>query len=82
MFLTKYTVEAIFSGAPVTRVTGAVYSSKAVGEPPSLLAAGLPSAIRSAVNEYRKSQGLKEKTDLLTDIPMTAGKIIACCTVE
>ncbi len=55
------------------RPTSACYSSKGIGEPPMMMAAGVPLAVRQAVASYRSDHGHNEWFHL--DIPMTSDKI-------
>jgi len=66
---------ALLRGAPNPR---AVYSSKAVGEPPLFLAASVFWAIKSAVASYRSAES--GKTDgFHLDSPATAERIRLAC---
>ncbi len=55
------------------RPTSACYSSKAVGEPPLLLAMGVPQAVRMALTSYRADHGVVGWFNL--DIPLTCDKV-------
>lgn len=65
---------ALLKGAPNPR---AVYSSKAVGEPPLFLASSAFFAIKEAIIDYRKSHGLD--VDFKFHSPATAAKIRMAC---
>lgn len=51
----------------------AVYSSKAVGEPPLFLASSIFFAIRNAIEDARREEGLEEKFLLVS--PATSARI-------
>lgn len=55
----------------------AVYSSKAVGEPPLFLASSIFFAIRNAIADARREENLNEKFDLVS--PATAARIRVAC---
>lgn len=65
---------ALLKGAPNPR---AVYSSKAVGEPPLFLASSIFFAIRNAVEEARKEENLNEKFSFVS--PATSARIRMAC---
>lgn len=66
---------SLLKGAPNPR---AVYSSKAVGEPPLLLASSVYFAIRDAIDAYRK-QELGREDYYRLDSPATPAKIRLLC---
>ncbi|KAK9496648.1 hypothetical protein O3M35_013084 [Rhynocoris fuscipes] len=66
---------SLLKGAPNPR---AVYSSKAVGEPPLFLAASIFFAIREAIKSARKDAGLPNEWFSL-DSPATAARIRMAC---
>lgn len=66
---------ALLKGAPNPR---AVYSSKAVGEPPLFLASSIFFAIRDAVEEARKEEGFEGKFEFVS--PATSARIRMACT--
>jgi len=76
---------ALLPHDPTKAVAGVVYRSKAVGEPPSLLAMAVPSAVRAAVAAYRADHGLTDWFDLGGvggvggDLPLTADKVRLAC---
>ncbi|ESO07509.1 hypothetical protein HELRODRAFT_110470 [Helobdella robusta] len=57
----------------------AVYSSKAIGEPPLLLAISVVGAIRQAITSARKDAGLSDNWFRL-DSPLTCERIRMACT--
>lgn len=65
---------ALLKGAPNPR---AVYSSKAVGEPPLFLASSVLFAIKDAIRSARKEVGVDISFRL--DAPATAAKIRMAC---
>lgn len=65
---------ALLKGAPNPR---AVYSSKAVGEPPLFLASSIYFAIKEAIREARLDQGLTDEYHFTS--PATAAKIRMAC---
>lgn len=65
---------ALLKGAPNPR---AVYSSKAVGEPPLFLASSIFFAIRDAIEEARKEEGLDTKFKFIS--PATSARIRMAC---
>lgn len=65
---------SLLKGAPNPR---AVYSSKAVGEPPLFLASSIFFAIREAIKSARKDEGLNERFDLVS--PATSARIRMAC---
>ncbi len=65
---------SLLTGAPNPR---AVYSSKAVGEPPLFLASSIFFAIKEAIGEARKEENLDPHFYLSS--PATAGKIRMAC---
>lgn len=65
---------ALLKGAPNPR---AVYSSKAVGEPPLFLASSIFFAIRNAIEDARREEGLEEKFLLVS--PATSARIRMAC---
>lgn len=66
---------AMLTGAPNPK---AIYSSKAVGEPPLFLGASIYFAIHDAIKAARKDEGLNCKFELTA--PATCAKIrMACC---
>uniref|UniRef100_A0AAG5CVM4 Xanthine dehydrogenase n=1 Tax=Anopheles atroparvus TaxID=41427 RepID=A0AAG5CVM4_ANOAO len=65
---------SLLTGAPNPR---AVYSSKAVGEPPLFLASSIFLAIRDAIAAARKEEGLDEEFTLVS--PATSSRIRSAC---
>lgn len=65
---------SLLKGAPNPR---AVYSSKAVGEPPLFLASSIFFAIKEAIKEARKEEGLTGYFDLFA--PATSARIRMAC---
>jgi xanthine dehydrogenase/oxidase len=65
---------SLLTGAPNPR---AVYSSKAVGEPPLFLASSIFFAIKRAIEEARKEENLTEDFDLVS--PATSSRIRMAC---
>lgn len=65
---------SLLKGAPNPR---AVYSSKAVGEPPLFLASSIFFAIREAIKSARKDEGLNDRVDLIS--PATSARIRMAC---
>lgn len=66
---------SLLRGAPNPR---AVYSSKAVGEPPLFLASTIFFAIKEAIKDARKEEGLTDWFELHS--PATAARIRMACT--
>ena len=58
--------------------TSACYSSKGVGEPPFVLATGIPSAARMAISSYRSDLGF-EKEWINLNPPLTPRKLSLLC---
>lgn len=56
----------------------AVYSSKAVGEPPLFLASSIFFAIKNAIYDARKEENLDDQFDLVS--PATSARIRVACT--
>lgn len=65
---------SLLKGAPNPR---AVYSSKAVGEPPLFMASSILFAIKEAIKDARRDEGLSDKFDLVS--PATSGRIRMAC---
>lgn len=65
---------SLLKGAPNPR---AVYSSKAVGEPPLFLASSVLFAIKEAIKDARREEGLSEKFQLFS--PATSARIRMAC---
>ncbi|XP_037944035.1 xanthine dehydrogenase-like [Teleopsis dalmanni] len=65
---------SLLTGAPNPR---AVYSSKAVGEPPLFIGAAAYFAIKNAISHARTERGLS--TDFTLNAPATAAKIRMAC---
>lgn len=65
---------SLLKGAPNPR---AVYSSKAVGEPPLFLASSILFAIKEAIKDARREEGLSEKFQLIS--PATSARIRMAC---
>uniref|UniRef100_A0A182PJ61 Aldehyde oxidase/xanthine dehydrogenase a/b hammerhead domain-containing protein n=1 Tax=Anopheles epiroticus TaxID=199890 RepID=A0A182PJ61_9DIPT len=65
---------SLLTGAPNPR---AVYSSKAVGEPPLFLASSIFFAIRDAITAARKEENLTEEFTLIS--PATSSRIRTAC---
>lgn len=65
---------SLLKGAPNPR---AVYSSKAVGEPPLFLASSILFAIKEAVKDARRDEGLSDKFQLIS--PATSARIRMAC---
>lgn len=65
---------SLLKGAPNPR---AVYSSKAVGEPPLFLASTVFFAIKEAIKAARRDEGLSERFDLIS--PATSARIRMAC---
>ncbi|XP_055300085.1 xanthine dehydrogenase isoform X3 [Sitodiplosis mosellana] len=65
---------SLLKGAPNPR---AVYSSKAVGEPPLFLASSIFFAIREAIKSARKDEGLNERVELVS--PASSARIRMAC---
>ncbi|CAG0915180.1 unnamed protein product [Notodromas monacha] len=65
---------ALLKGAPNPH---AIYSSKAVGEPPLFLSASIFFAVREAIAEYRKQNGITAHFQL--DSPATSERIRMLC---
>lgn len=66
---------SLLRGAPNPR---AVYSSKAVGEPPLFLASSIFFAIKEAVKDARKEEGLTDWFEFHS--PATSARIRMACT--
>ena len=58
--------------------TSAAFSSKGIGEPPLLLAVGIPSAVRMAVGSYRQDRGFEDEWINLKP-PLTPEKVAMVC---
>ena len=58
--------------------TSAAFSSKGIGEPPLLLAVGIPSAVRMAVGSYRQDRGFEDEWINLKP-PLTPKKVAMVC---
>lgn len=65
---------SLLKGAPNPR---AVYSSKAVGEPPLFLASSIFFAIKEAIKEARREEGLDDNFPLIS--PATSARIRMAC---
>lgn len=65
---------SLLKGAPNPR---AVYSSKAVGEPPLFLASSVFFAIKEAIKDARKEEDLSEQFQLIS--PATSARIRMAC---
>lgn len=65
---------SLLKGAPNPR---AVYSSKAVGEPPLFLASSIFFAIKEAIKEARREEGLDDNFQLIS--PATSARIRMAC---
>jgi xanthine dehydrogenase/oxidase len=65
---------SLMTGAPNPR---AVYSSKAIGEPPLFLASSVYFAIKEAISAARKEENLSEEFFLQS--PATAARIRMAC---
>lgn len=65
---------SLLKGAPNPR---AVYSSKAVGEPPLFLASSIFFAIKEAIKSARRDEGLDENFHLIS--PATSARIRMAC---
>ncbi|KAL5284170.1 XDH.2 family protein [Megaselia abdita] len=65
---------SILTGAPNPR---AIYSSKAIGEPPLFIGAAPYFAIQEAISAYRKDQGLSEEIEFRS--PATSARIRMAC---
>lgn len=65
---------SLLKGAPNPR---AVYSSKAVGEPPLFLASSIFFAIKEAIKSARREEGLPENFQLIS--PATSARIRMAC---
>ncbi|KPI92786.1 Xanthine dehydrogenase [Papilio xuthus] len=65
---------SLLKGAPNPR---AVYSSKAVGEPPLFLAASVFFAIKEAIKAYREEQGIC--SEFVLEAPATCARIRMAC---
>lgn len=65
---------SLLKGAPNPR---AVYSSKAVGEPPLFLASSVFFAIKEAIKDARREEGLSETFPLIS--PATSARIRMAC---
>lgn len=65
---------SLLKGAPNPK---AVYSSKAVGEPPLFLASSILFAIKEAIKSAREENGVKES--FVLNAPATAAKIRTLC---
>lgn len=65
---------SLLKGAPNPR---AVYSSKAVGEPPLFMASSILFAIKEAIKDARRDEGLSDKFDLVS--PATSARIRMAC---
>lgn len=65
---------SLLKGAPNPR---AVYSSKAVGEPPLFLASSIFFAIKEAIKDARREEGLDDNFQLIS--PATSARIRMAC---
>lgn len=65
---------SLLKGAPNPR---AVYSSKAVGEPPLFLASSIFFAIREAIKSARQDENLNDRVDLVS--PASSARIRMAC---